>query len=268
MKKNLIVSLTAVFMLVACGKQPSQTVSTSENDNTVEQSTVVAKEKGMSSQTKAKIEKWKKEIYKDFPSKRLSSSDFEKYNLSNFWQTSYSLGYIGSNYQRMYMTFEKVRKISSTEYEVSGFSQVKSNVCRFTGTFKNLEFNQAKSFEDKCGDCGTEYVSSQGFVFGEFIISEDESQKSTGIFQGILMLKWCINENGQVQLSNLGLCGDSEENNQFLGEWCSYNGGTPKAVAWGDGRIPLTRSTFDIGDGEFVPDPKYVNNGWEEFKRD
>jgi hypothetical protein len=63
------------------------------------------------------------------------------------------------------------------------------------------------------------------------------------------------------------LVADGYNNNQFLGEWVSYKNNSPKPVGWGNGRLPATRGNFDIGDGEFIPDKKYHDNGWEEYKQ-
>jgi hypothetical protein len=255
MKTKILISFIVALLLMSCGKKSPV------SDATVSNSPVEQK-KEISAKTKAKIEKWKKETTAS--TKRLSANEFAKYDLSAFWKTSYSLGYIGNNYQRMYITFEKVRKVSSTEYRVEGFSQVKSNVCNFTGVIKNIEYNQDKKYwEDECGEYEGN-LSNKGCLIADFILEEDANQKSTGVFIGLLESYWLMDANNEIHKGTVG-CGDGEHGEQFFGEWISYKGGV-KPVAWGEYRIPFS-GDLDNGAGEFIPDKKYIDNGWEEYKQ-
>jgi hypothetical protein len=265
MKTKILISFIVALLFVSCGKESPSSETTASN-SPVEQKKESEEKKEISAKTKAKIEKWKKETTAS--TKRLSANEFAKYDLSVFWKTSYSLGYIGNNYQRLYITFEKVRKISSTEYRVEGFSQVKSNVCNFTGVIKNIEYNQYKvvDYDCSCADLGIENPEKQGCLFADFVIEEDASQKNTGVFLGMLEAQWIIDTNGQLHKGQVG-CGSSQPySDQFLGEWISYKGGS-KPVAWGEGEIPLARGLLYQGDGDICISAKYHNNGWEEFER-
>jgi len=216
----------------------------------------------LSAQTKEKVEKWKKGTAAS--TKRLSINEFSEVDLSYFWTTSYDFGYIGSNYQRMYITFEKVKKISPSEYEIEGFSQVKSNVCQFTGVIKNIEYFQYKGVdENACDDAGVKNPARQGCALADFILKEDPQQKSTGIFMGLLKTQWIIDTYNQIHKGQFGSY-DSAYGDQFLGEWISYKGGT-KPVAWGVGEIPFARGVLYDGDGDICISPKYYKNGWEDL---
>jgi hypothetical protein len=265
MKEYLIISVIAIGLLVSCGNQASQQEATVTN-NSKNVNVTVKKERELSSGMVSKIEKWKKEVYKQYPSKRLSPNDFREYDFGPLWQTSWDFGYIGTNFQRMYITFERVKKISNTEYSVKGFSQVKQNVCRFTGTIKNIEYNQLKTFLEECdGNERFLSVENQGFILADFVMNEDETQKGSGVFLGNLMMKWRILSNGELNVSLFDNC-LFDESYLFLGEWISYKTNASKPVAWG-GEIPYPfgRGVFYDGDGDICINPKYVNNGWEEF---
>ena len=54
-------------------------------------------------------------------------------------------------------------------------------------------------------------------------------------------------------------------NNQCEANWTSYTTNKSKKVNWGDYRIP-GNTGFDICDGEFMIDDKYVKNGWQNYK--
>jgi hypothetical protein len=236
----------------------------------------LSREGGISAQ-KSEIEKWKQALeeshiindcckkFTAISSRQLPAKDFEQYDFSKLWVKNYSLGYIGNNFQRMYMTFEKVQKKSATEYSVSGVSKVKKNVCNFTGTFKILEYRQLKEFHYGIDDVRIDDVKNQGYVFAEFIIEEDITQKNSGEFRGILATGWYINKEGELLYDDLDDYSDRYENNQFFGEWVSYNSVSPKTVAWGDSRIPMSHG-LDVGAGDFCPAKKYLDNGWEEYK--
>jgi hypothetical protein len=213
---------------------------------------------GLSAKTRSNIVEWKKEIYQVFPSKRISARSMEKYSFSKLLQMSFDMGYIGSNYQRLYMTFEKVLKKNATEYEVSGFSQVKQNVCNFKGTLKITEFNQLKTF--------SEYCDNEGYLLGEFKLTEDANQSSSGIFQGIFFIKWYVADN-KLRIDDWREGGVAiAYNNLFYGEWTSNLKKTTKDVCWGEGKIPFSGDLIRYGDGDFFINEKYLDNGWEDFK--
>jgi hypothetical protein len=212
-----------------------------------------------SSANAAKIENWKKTTIGKL--KKASPETFAKYNFGKLWKAEFTLGYIGSNYQRLYVTLGVAKKKSTTEYVVSGFSKVKTNLCDFSGVIKNI------AFYERSKPYGEEYnkASKVGALVAEFVFAEDKSQKSAGVFHGYLITDWYIDAKGELIYDAVMLDADDWQNNQFLGEWLSYDGGTPKLVAWGDGRMPLSRDALDIGNNEVVINPKYIKNGWNDF---
>lgn len=216
-----------------------------------------------------KIEKWKQAVVESSRvldekfSLPLPKKDFEQYDYSQLWVTNYPLGYIGNNYQRMVMSFERIKKLSATEYSVDGYSKVMGNVGKFAGVFRVIEARKFKEIDYGIEDYLKGSVKKQGYVIAEFIINEDARQKKSGVFRGVLITGWYINMEDKMILGDL-CSGDCGNNNQFYGEWTSYKGGSPKAVAWGLYRIPMS-SCLDVGAGEFFPAEKYLDNGWREY---
>lgn len=58
---------------------------------------------------------------------------------------------------------------------------------------------------------------------------------------------------------------DRYYNNAFVGIWQSYSAGKEKICNFGEYRIPFIKPDFDIGAGEFYPNPKYKDNGWQRY---
>lgn len=184
-----------------------------------------------------------------------------KYDFSPIFTMTSSqsiMGFIGAEYQRFQIKFVSVIKDARNpdRYLVYGKSMVKGNVCQFQGTMviesarrvKNLEYPDVTS----------------GLIFGKYVFYEDASQKHVGIFEGNFSSNWYIDKNGAVQYDDLMDGADGFSNNLFVGNWIAYGGTKPRPCHWGDYRIPLS-GDLDNGAGEFYPDEKYVQNGWQNF---
>jgi len=257
--------------IISCGQKQTASSDTQENQSAVEEQqnteeqAVAEAQPTISAQTQARIDKWKNEIFKEFPSKRVSPSDFEKNDFSHLWIQEFDFGYIGTDFQRMYMTFNDVKKISATEYKVSGFSSVKNNYCEFSGIFKILEYHQLKSFQETMFDESEEIrqsIKKQGYIFAEFNLIENKDQRSSGQFNGYLFTKFWIDNTNSIHL----LCIEVYDvGNLFLGEWTSHKSGASKPVAWGDYEIPLARGVLYQGDGDICISAKFHKNGWQDF---
>ena len=218
-----------------------------------------------SSQSDCTITEWKKQILSENPSIKLSEEKLISFDFSNILldnRTCY-LGYIGDNYQRLHINFTEINKKSSSEYSVIGNSQVKSNYCDFSGTINIEQLHELKQYNFGVDDCMKDEVKKQGFAIANVSLYEDSTQKGSGIFKGILLIKWYINTTNNVLLyDDIGNSSDSYANNQFLGSWTSYKTNSIKKCAWGHYRIPCS-DDLDIGAAEFSVNPKYKINGWE-----
>jgi len=195
---------------------------------------------GLSVTTRSNITQWKYRIYSEYPSRRISVSSMRHYSFSQLLQMSFNNGYIAdnnTNSQNLYMTFDQVSRRNATEYEVSGFSQVRENVCNFNGTLKITEFRQLNSFSDACVDASLEDITNQGYLFGEFILTEDASQSGSGIFKGVFWIKWIVAGNELILENHDCVGGGTNYTNQFYGEWKSNLRQTSKQVGWSNGLI-------------------------------
>ena len=204
-----------------------------------------------------------KEITYDIPYKKYTATlDMEKVlnaEKSNF------LGFIGTNYKRLRITFTSIKKSEENKdvYEVEGFSTVMNkNKRTFKGTFSlqsHYKFTEPTSDEPlKNGDI-------EGFSTFSYQLTEDEKLSATGIFKGEMLVLWYKEINKKPVYSNIFLYSDDQRNYQFFGTWTSYKTKKISVASWGVYRIPCS-DDFDGGDGDFSPKPQYWQYGWEEFR--
>jgi hypothetical protein len=191
----------------------------------------------------------------------LANFDFSKIMLDN--RISYR-GYIGNNYQRLYIQLTEIQKTSDTKYSITGYSIVSSNRCDFLGTITIDELHELKEMYFGADDCMKGKIKKEGFVIASFSLAENQEQKGSGLFQGILITRWYIDNNNKLLYDDIWNNSDDYSNNQFLGNWTSYKTKAIKKCAWGHYRIPCS-GDLDWGVAEFSVNPKYLNNGWEDY---
>ena len=175
------------------------------------------------------------------------------------------LGFIGTNYKRLRITFTSIKKSEENKdvYEVEGFSTVMNkNKRTFKGTFSlqsHYKFTEP-TFEEplKNGDI-------EGFSTFSYQLAEDEKLSATGIFKGEMLVLWSKEANKKPIYSNIFFYTDGERNYQFFGTWTSYKTKKTSVASWGEYRIPCS-GDFDEGVGDFIPKPQYWQYGWEEFR--
>jgi hypothetical protein len=196
-------------------------------------------------------------------------TEIQNYEISDLWtldkfqpedDTAYikrqePLGYIGENYQRLYIHLISVIRnpTNKLEYYVYGKTMVKDNICSFQGL---ITIKEARTFIE--GDLPP---LKQGFVKGDYIFYEDSKQKETGTFTGNFQTNFYIDKNGIIKYDALMFVADGFENNQFEGLWTSYQTKNSKKCNWGDYRIPDSKG-LDDGVAKFIPNEKYYSSDW------
>lgn len=173
------------------------------------------------------------------------------------------IGFIGNDYRKMGISFRSVSKISDTEYQVLGTSSVRGNVCSFSGNIQIENVRELNEFSTGLDDCMKGKIRKQGICIARYTLAEDKSQKGSGVFTGIALLRWYVDMQNRLLYDDIDDYGDSYANNQFAGMWRSYATGKEKRCAWGQYRIPDC-GDLDCGAAEFSVNPKYLENGWKE----
>jgi hypothetical protein len=168
------------------------------------------------------------------------------------------LGFIGEDYQRVYIHFITATRNASDhmQYLVTGKTKVHSNINDFKGTI---------TIKEACLDPDPEYPEyKSGYIKGEYRLEENRQQQGSGYFKGSFWGRWFISNDGKITYNTLDLVTDGFSNNHFTGSWTSYATGKSKKCNWGDFRIPDS-GDLDVGTGEFAVAGKYIKNGWETY---
>ena len=200
------------------------------------------------------------------------SISYKKYNAEldmlavlNYKKTDF-YGFIGVNRKRLRITFTSIKKSEENKdiYEVEGFSTVMNqNKRTFKGTFSLLShYKFTKPADDdpplpKKGEV-------EGFSTFSYELAEDENLTATGVFKGKMIVMWLKKVN-VAPVYYIPFHDDGERNYQFFGTWTSFKTKKTSVASWGEYRIPCS-GDFDLGDGDFGPNPKYWQYGWEEFR--
>lgn len=173
------------------------------------------------------------------------------------------IGYIDTNFQRFQIHFTSFVKDKTNpyQYNVSGKTKVKDNVCSFIGTITAIAASYDTSSLMK--DIGFP-TYKEGYIKAQVLINENKNQQGSGIIKGELTTDIYFDNKGNIHYNGLMLIADSYSNNQVEGKWTSYKTGKTKKCNWGDFRIPDSRG-FDGGTGEFMPEEKYLDNGWRNY---
>ena len=187
------------------------------------------------------------------------SSDYEGDDSSlEEWQVYFSeifvserdfLGCIGDEKQKMGIVFLSTIKIGETEYEVTGKSKVKNNICDFTGTMEVLDL----VFED--GN-----PSQIASIYGKYHFKEDENQPHSGEFEGEFSIFWSDNDRTIFSVGNRY---GEEIHVDFNGTWTNYQTSASKFALWGNVEN-LLPGTINEGQ-EYFRDENYSSLGWGPF---
>jgi hypothetical protein len=176
------------------------------------------------------------------------------------------LGFIGDNFQRLFIHFNSGKKRNSGNYFVTGKTKVKENICDFKGfmTIKMVQEFEIPYLE------GSDYVVDprkirQGVLIGEYEFFEDSTQNHGGILKGKFVTNFYFDENNKIEYNTSEIFSDNYINNQFKGIWKSYSTGKQKKANWGDYRVPESQN-LDMGAAEFSPLDKYLKFGWESYR--
>lgn len=187
-----------------------------------------------------------------------------KYDVSQLWTGEGALGFIGAGYQRFQIHFLSMKKDPNDPavYLVVGKTLVRNRVREFKG---EIVVATIVEFPAQEGCEGSVKGLTEGVITGRYLFKENPKQTATGIFEGKLTTQFYTDKGGVLHYDDLWDCSDAYNNNQFVGTWKSYRGTVAEKCNWGDDRIPHS-GDLDIGAGEFVPNDKYIKNGWQTWK--
>ena len=202
--------------------------------------------------------------FKDVIERTTHNVPYEKYNIHldmlqvlNGKKDNF-LGFIGVNRKRLRITFTTIKKSEENKdlYEVEGFSTVMNkNKRTFKGTF-TLQSHYRLTAPAFDGDEPLKKGEAEGFSTFSYTLKEDENLTATGVFKGEMLVLWYKAINKKPVYTELFIQSDGSRNYQFFGTWTSYKTKKTSIASWGEYRIPCS-GDFDLGDGDFGPNPKY-----------
>jgi hypothetical protein len=197
-------------------------------------------------------------------------ADYARYDFSALWTESNKrggpYGFIGPNYQRLRIRILTVKRDAKNSkcYHLAGKTQVNGYVAAFSGILVLQYLRELRHLAVRVDETVSP-AQREGVVLATYTLREDVTQRKSGIFTGIAKMNWYLDKQGRLRYDDIYGQRDGYCNNQFVGTWTSYVTKKTLRCNWGDLRIPNSGS-FDIGAGEFSPDPKYYSYGWQNFK--
>jgi hypothetical protein len=177
-------------------------------------------------------------------------------------------GFIGENFQRIRIKFITIKRdsIATDIYHVYGKSMVKSTIDEFQGTIK---ISNIRKFKETSNGLDNEFknkgIKGQYIIIGDYRFEENNTQAHSGLYKGNFKSEFYIDKNDNIKYDDIDSYADGYSNNQYVGEWISYDNKLIKKCNWGDFRIPNS-SKFDIGTGEFSPSDQYLKYGWQSIR--
>ncbi|QSE98678.1 hypothetical protein [Fulvivirga lutea] len=161
-------------------------------------------------------------------------------------------GIIGQKFRRITFKFSNVSKTENDFiYSLKGKSKVGNNIVPFEGNLMLSEAHQVES----------EIIDVEGVITGHFILREDPTNKSSGIFEGQFTAYWSVEDNQVVKANGSYVI--LPRIWSFIGKWKGYNSKNEIVCCWSDYQIPCTPEDFNISDGpDVIPNSKYDEVGW------
>jgi hypothetical protein len=200
-------------------------------------------------------------------------TNYKQFDFSGIWTQTENqriFGIIGTDHQRIKIKLISIKKnlANQNEYFVTGKSNVKGIICDFSGIIKLTEIKETKEFHlGVDNEYKNKGIKSEGILIAEYEFKESPNQKHSGLFKGHLYSKWYLNSINQIMYDDIQSISDGYMNNAFIGIWKSYSQNIEKICNWADLRVPNADQDFDIGAGEFSPNKKYYDNGWENYQK-
>ncbi|HYW97100.1 MAG TPA: hypothetical protein VE870_16025 [Bacteroidales bacterium] len=189
-------------------------------------------------------------------------SDMEYADLGFLWFGDLSqdsrLGFTGDNYQRLQIRFVSVIKNYDNpfEYFLYGKSRTANHTCDLQGSLVIAEVGVIEDEEHP--------DLTRGYASGDYVMFEDQSCFSAGVYRGNFLTRFYIDKNGTFHYDDLDIDNPRFTNNEFTGDWEEYFSDTIRTANWGDRRIPDS-GDLDAGEKAFYPAYKYQQYGWKEY---
>lgn len=171
------------------------------------------------------------------------------------------IGFRGDNFQRFYIHFDTVYKVSPTVYQMKARSRCKDEICHIHGRIlvdSVVTFDECDVVDDfikNLTECGTVYAHYEMKAsVGSMPVARLLGRSSYGY----------LVHNDSVYYDAMMIVADGYSNNQYAGKWVNLVTGDTLTCNWGDFRIPESKR-LDGGCGLFSPHEEYYDFGWKPY---
>lgn len=190
------------------------------------------------------------------------TKEFLRQDLSHIFINSAMIGVIGDDYSRIDIYFTEAKKINDRIYEIKGASRTRmSIICPLKG---RIYIDNTVPFEPTVKI--SKYEKIDGSICGHYTLEECGDKQYSGIFSGWFRESYWM----EGQKVKKGIIQTEEREttlSEYQGIWKSSKGLVKECSwVWPWGKmipnIPDDFSKFNDS-GEWVVQPKYRKNGWE-----
>lgn len=171
------------------------------------------------------------------------------------------LGFRGADFQRFYIHFDTVYKLSPMVYRVEARSRCKDEIYNVTG---RIVIDSVVPWYDEWYTVDSFIqVTESGSIYAHYEMAASVDSKPVARLFGCSRY-WYLEHNDSVYYDAMEMSADGYENNQYTGKWVWLSTGDTLTCNWGDFRIPES-GKLDMGCGLFIPDEKYYDFDWKPY---
>lgn len=171
------------------------------------------------------------------------------------------IGFRGGHYQRFYIHFDTVYKVSPTIYKLEARSRCKDEYCNILG---RIIIDSVKSDVDTMLYSGFDNISEAGIISAHYDMDAYMENKQVARLFGRSSY-WYLVHNDSTYYDATEIIADGYRNNQYTGKWVNLSSSDTLTCNWGDFRIPESWG-LDSGTGCFYPDRAYYDYGWKPYR--
>ena len=181
-----------------------------------------------------------------------------QYDISSGLANNSFYGAFGDNYYRIDLYIDSALKYSDCMYYLSGYTSLKGKRVEYTGDLKIVNVNKSNLNLYGFNDSINFYTQ----IRATYKLTEDKNTKGSGIFSGYFYLNVHLTKDDKIDFNTADWEGDGYSNYIFDGNWYDQSNKVYRCY-FGDGKLNI--GDLNVGDGCFIPNKKYVMNGWYDF---
>ncbi len=171
------------------------------------------------------------------------------------------LGFRGADFQRFYIHYDTVYKVSDSIYHIDGRTRCKDEICTISGS---LIVDSVVPYNDTLFSVDDFImITESGTLYAHYTLQANHNDKHIADVEGKAYFYYLVH-NDSIFYDALDLVADGYCNNQYTGKWIYLDTLDTLTCNWGDFRIPES-DCLDGGCGCFIPYEEFYDNGWKTY---